>query len=61
MDARAADTSSGHRQRHATMEDVPPDPRPADLADSYRAQEILVGRLLANQPLRDRRRELGFP
>jgi 2-keto-4-pentenoate hydratase len=47
MDANAAAQHLlTHRQRQATMEDLPPDLRPASLAEAYRVQEVLVGRLL---------------
>jgi len=47
MDAdAAAQHLLDHRQRQATMEDLPPDLRPTDLAEAYRVQEVLVGRLL---------------
>ena len=47
MDAHAAAQHLlAHRQRQATMEDLPPDLRPTDLAEAYRVQEVLVGRLL---------------
>ena len=42
----AAQHLLAHRQRQATMDDLPPDLRPADLAGAYRVQELLVGRLL---------------
>ena len=47
MDADAtAQHLLDHRQRRAKMEDLPPDLRPTDLAEAYRVQEVLVGRLL---------------
>lgn len=47
MDAdAAAQHLLAHRQRRETMDDLPPGLRPGDLADAYRVQEILVGRLL---------------